>query len=82
MLNLRLQSILQRHFVNTQSKSTCPRTYSFIDGNVFAYGGTQTENVMEYTRCNSHILDVAAKALADAAAKAARSAAQGILGGN
>ena len=37
---------------------------------------------MEYTRCNSHILDVAAKALADAAAKAARSAAQGILGGN
>ncbi|WP_026522329.1 anthrax toxin lethal factor-related metalloendopeptidase [Butyrivibrio sp. VCB2001] len=60
-------------------KSTCPRTYSFIDGYVFAYGGTQTENVMEYTRCNSHILDVAAKAVADAAAKAARSAAQGML---
>lgn len=60
-------------------KSTCPRTYSFIDGYVYAYGGTQTEGVTEYTRCNSHILDAAAKALADAAAKAARGAAQGML---
>lgn len=60
-------------------KSCCPRTYSFIDGYMIGYGGTLTNDVYAYTRCESHLLDAVAKATADAAASAARSAAQALL---
>ncbi len=60
-------------------KNTCSRTYSYIDGLMAAYGGTSTNGIVEYTRCESHIVDQIAKAAADAAAKAARKAAQGAL---
>ncbi len=60
-------------------KRTCPRTYSFIDGYMISYGGTSTGDITDYARCDSHIVDKAAKAVADATANAARKAAQGIL---
>lgn len=60
-------------------KSTCPRTYSFIDGYMIAYGGTSTNDVYDLTRCESHIVGKVAKAAADATAQAAISAAQAII---
>ena len=60
-------------------KKNCPQTYSFIDGYVSSYGGTNTLSVTEYTRCDSHIVEMAAKEAANATAKAARSAAQKAL---
>ncbi len=60
-------------------KKTCPQTFAFIDGYVSGYGGTSTLAVTEYTRCDSHIVEMAAKEAANATAKAARSAAQKVL---
>ena len=60
-------------------KNTCPQTYAFIDGYMQAYGGTSTLSTTTYARCDSHIIEKGAKAVADATAKAARSAAQSVL---
>ncbi len=60
-------------------QATCPRTYDYINYLMEDYGGTYTNDVIELTRCESHVLDKAAKALADTTAKAAQNAAQAIL---
>lgn len=60
-------------------RNSCPKTFSFIDSYMQPYGGTGTITITEYSRCESHIVEMAAKAAADATANAARSAAQALL---
>ncbi|WP_022761869.1 anthrax toxin lethal factor-related metalloendopeptidase [Butyrivibrio sp. AD3002] len=61
-------------------KARCPYTYAALDGLVSPYGRTQTDNVTDYVRCDSHVISETARQAANKFKDLAVLAAEKVLG--